>query len=46
MVAGFEEILYPNLGRKILLRAISNVLAGRRFPIPGLERQNYVDIVE
>jgi len=33
----FEQMLYSNLGNKILLWAISNVHTGRRFPTPVLK---------
>jgi len=32
----FEAMLYSTSVRKILMWAISNVHAGRRFPTPGL----------
>jgi len=33
----FDAILLSKLGTKILMRAISNVHAGHRFPKPGLD---------
>jgi len=32
----FEAMLYSNLGSEILMRTISNVHAGRRFPTPAM----------
>jgi len=36
----FDEILSSNLVMKILMRAISNIHAGRRFPTPVLRGVN------
>jgi len=33
----FDAILYSKLGKELLIWAISNVHAGRRFPIPALK---------
>jgi len=35
----FDVMLCSNLGNEILMRAISNVHAGRRFSTPGVEYQ-------
>jgi len=38
----FDVILYFKLGNEILIRAISDVHAGRRFPTPVLEHVSFI----